>query len=72
MKKSISQNIKELLSVYIEEYDLYKFAKDMNELSPKDRINALKIMGDLMTKLNDDDSCHVEDKNKSKNSKSWI
>lgn len=67
----MSQNIKELLSVYIEEYDLYKFANDMRELSPKDRINALKIMADLMTKLNDEDSSQVEDNNKSKNNESW-
>lgn len=33
--------IKEIFKDYLDEYDLYKFAQDMNALPPKDRLRAI-------------------------------
>jgi uncharacterized tellurite resistance protein B-like protein len=36
--------IKDIFKDYLEEYDLYKFASDMNALPPKDRVKAINDM----------------------------
>jgi hypothetical protein len=33
--------IKDVFNDYLNEYDLYKFAADMNALQPKDRLKAI-------------------------------
>ena len=36
--------IKTVFKDYLDEYDLYKFAADMNALPPKDRLKAINDM----------------------------
>ena len=36
--------IKDVFKDYLDEYDLYKFAADMNALPPKDRLKAVNDM----------------------------
>jgi hypothetical protein len=36
--------IKDVFKDYLDEYDLYKFAADMNALPPKDRMKAISDM----------------------------
>lgn len=36
--------IKDVFKDYLDEYDLYKFAQDINQLSPKDRMKAISDM----------------------------
>jgi hypothetical protein len=36
--------IKDIFKDYLDEYDLYKFAADMNALPPKDRMKAISDM----------------------------
>lgn len=36
--------IKDVFKDYLDEYDLYKFAADMNALTPKDRMKAISDM----------------------------